>query len=303
MYFIVPYHVDVPMQRWPWMNWVLIGLTVVLYPLCISSDDLTSLGEHLVLGGESWIGFVGHVLVHADPLHLLGNMLFLWIFGNAVCAKVGNLVYFFLYFGLGLAAGTVSYLIDPRPAIGASGAINGIVGMFVVWYLLNEISCWYAFWFFGAADAGSISVSSYWLVLLWLAFDIWGAFVGGGNVGYVAHLAGFVVGFAAAILLLVLRWVEMEPGERSLVQIVSGNDEAPPKAKNRLDKGTNTKAPSKRDEKAALDRAIEAENQEEWKKALRLYEEILFSASDKEILRIAQRGKNRVEEKAMSSDE
>src|SRR5258708_4132655 len=87
MFLLVPYHVDVPMWCRPWMNWVLIGLTVVCYPLCVSSGKLTPLGEHLMLGGSSWVGMVGHVLVHADILHLLGNMLFLWVFGNAVCAK------------------------------------------------------------------------------------------------------------------------------------------------------------------------------------------------------------------------
>lgn len=233
MFLLLPYHVDVPMRCVPWMNWVLIGLTVVFYPLCVASDGLTPLGEHLVLGGESWAGVVGHVLVHADLLHLLGNMLFLWVFGNAVCAKVGNLAYPFLYFGLGVAAGLVSYLVDPRPAVGASGAINGIVGVFVVWYLLNEISCWYAYWFFSAADAGSFSVSSFWMVLLWLAFDVWGAVRGGGNIGYIAHLAGFAAGFLLAVLLLVLRWVEMEQGERSLLQLVAGDEEARRPAKKR----------------------------------------------------------------------
>src|SRR5437660_734913 len=105
MFFLVPFHVDVPMRTRPWMNWVLIGVTIVFYPFCVSSGELTPLGEHLMLGGKSWIGVFGHVLVHADPLHLFGNMLFLWVFGNAVCAKVGNLVYPIIYFGLGAAAG------------------------------------------------------------------------------------------------------------------------------------------------------------------------------------------------------
>jgi membrane associated rhomboid family serine protease len=237
MVIIVPYHVDVPMRCRPWTNWVLIGLTIVFYPLCVSSTGLSQLGEQLMLGGTSWVGFVSHVLVHADLEHLLGNMLFLWLFGNAVCAKVGNLVYPFLYFGLGLAAGLASFLIDPGPAVGASGAINGIVGMFVVWYLLNEISCLYGYLHLTAGDAGTFSVSSYWMVLLWLAFDIWGAITGGDNIAYFAHLAGFAIGFLLAILMLVLRWVQMEPGERSLLQILSGDEELPGPAKDRRTRG------------------------------------------------------------------
>jgi membrane associated rhomboid family serine protease len=233
MFMIIPYHVDVPMQRWPWMNWVIIGLTVFFFPLCVVAGELTPLGQDLVLGGggvgnDSWIGRIGYVLVHADMVHLLGNMLFLWVFGNAVCAKVGNLAYPFIYFGLGLVSGLVSHMIDPRPAVGASGAINGIVGMFIVWYLLNDITCWFGYWYFSGGDSSSFSVSSFWMILLWLAFDIWGAVRGGGNIGYSAHLAGFAAGFLLAILLLVLRWIEMEEGERSLLQVFLGRKEPEP---------------------------------------------------------------------------
>jgi membrane associated rhomboid family serine protease len=222
MFFIVPYHVDVPMRCVPWMNWVLIGLTVLFFPLCVTWDGLTPLGEALILGGGSGGGYLGHVLVHLDVFHLAGNMIFLWVFGNAVCAKVGNLAYPLLYFGLGLVSGLVAYTLDPRPSAGASGAINGIVGVYVVWYLLNEISCWWGYWYFGSGDAGTVGVSSYWMVLLWMAFDAWGLFWGRGNVGYVAHLAGLAAGFLTGVLLLVFRLVRMEEGERSLLHVLSG---------------------------------------------------------------------------------
>lgn len=195
------------------MNWVLIGITVFCYPLA---------GDSFVLG-ESLFSWVGHILAHADLLHLFGNMLFLWVFGNAVCAKVGNLTYPFIYFGLGLVAGFVSYAIDPHPAVGASGAINGVVGMFIVWYFLNEISCWYFFWFFGLHEGGTFSVSSFWIILLWVAFDIWNAVRGDSNIDHIAHLAGFVAGFLLAVALLKLRWVKMERGERSLLQALTGD--------------------------------------------------------------------------------
>jgi membrane associated rhomboid family serine protease len=234
MFLIVPYHVDVPMYCVPWMNWVLIGLTVLFFPLCITWDEgLSPLGEALILGGGSGGGYLGHVFVHLDIFHLLGNMIFLWVFGNAVCAKVGNLAYPFLYFGLGLISGLVAHLLDPRPAAGASGAINGIVGVFLVWYLLNEISCWYGYWVFGAGNAGLFGVSSYWIVLLWLVFDVWGLFWGRDNVGYVAHLAGLVAGVLTGVLLLVSRAVEMEEGERSLLQVFSGETETKPRRRKR----------------------------------------------------------------------
>lgn len=224
MLLIIPYHVDVPMRTQPWMNWLLIGLTVLFFPLCVSGGRFTPFGEQLVLG-HGPLGWVGHVLVHADYFHLLGNMLFLWVFGNAVCAKVGNLAYPAVYFGLGTAAGALSFAIDHRPAVGASGAVNGIVGVFVVWYLLNEVSCWYAYWFFGGADADTYSVSSYWMVLLWVAFDLWGIVRGGGNIGHVAHVAGLLGGVGLAVALLQTGAVAMERGERSLLQVLAGSEE------------------------------------------------------------------------------
>jgi membrane associated rhomboid family serine protease len=242
MFLIVPYHVDVPMQRPPWANWVLIALTMVCYPFCLWDGELTSLGQSLVLGGDGLLGWVGYVLVHDGIFHLLGNMLFLWVFGNAVCAKVGNLAYPFIYFGLGLTAGLVSYMIDSRPTIGASGAVNGIVGMFVVWYLFNEISCWYCYWFFNLANVGSFSIGSIWMVLFWLVFDIWGALRGGGNIAYIAHVAGFGTGFIVAVMLLTLRLVEMEQGERSLLQLFSNEDESRPEPKNRFAKKPGQRA-------------------------------------------------------------
>jgi len=209
------------MRRLPWMNGVLISITVLFYPLCGEADAFTPLGKTLILG-HGPLGWIGHLLVHADLMHLVGNMLFLWVFGNAVCAKVGNGVYPLVYFGLGVLAGGVSYAIDPRPAVGASGAINGIVGMFVVWYLMNDLSCWYGYWFFGVADVGEFALSSYWMVLLWLIFDIWGLFWGTGNVGYLAHVVGFLGGLGLGVLLLQSGIVEMEKGERSLLQVFAG---------------------------------------------------------------------------------
>jgi membrane associated rhomboid family serine protease len=62
------------------------------------------------------------------------------------------------------------------------------------------------------------------MILLWFIFDIVGALAGGGGVAYVGHLAGFLAGFALALALLGLGWIEMEPGERSLLEVLSGSE-------------------------------------------------------------------------------
>ncbi|MCS7270849.1 MAG: rhomboid family intramembrane serine protease [Gemmataceae bacterium] len=197
------------------MNWVLIGITIALYPLCGADTDYAGYRVLLVLG-EGRFGLIGHVLVHADWIHLLGNMYFLWLFGNAVCAKVGNGVYVLIYFTLGIVAGIAALVTGFIPSVGASGAINGIVGMFLVWFLLNEVDVFYVFFF----EGGFFSVSSGWLILFWTVFDIWGLIQGGDHINYVAHLAGLVAGIGLAIALLKLNWVKMERGERSLLQVL-----------------------------------------------------------------------------------
>ena len=77
-------------------------------------------------------------------------------------------------------------------------AVNGVVGMYFVLYPLNRMSCFY--WFL--IKVGTFKLSSIWMILYWLAFDIWGVVNGGGNVGYAAHLGGFAAGFALASILV-----------------------------------------------------------------------------------------------------
>ncbi|MCI0356560.1 MAG: rhomboid family intramembrane serine protease [Acidobacteria bacterium] len=222
---IIPYHVDVPMARVPFANFGLIAITCLCFLLfTISGYDLTEKDV-----ADPWLVGGGHMLLHGNLVHLLGNMIFLWVFGNAVCAKVGNFVYPVVYFGLGFVAMAVHLAIDGRPGIGASGAINGIVGMFVVWYALNEISCFCFFFYY----TGTFSLSSFWMILMWFLFDIWGALRGPGPVAYFAHLGGFAAGVLLACLLLATGLVRMAPGERSLLAILTNRDDNPPEKRRR----------------------------------------------------------------------
>jgi membrane associated rhomboid family serine protease len=176
-----------------------------------------------ILNGWTIKGLFGHIWLHGSILHLLGNMLFLWIFGNAVCAKIGNFRYLPIYLGLGILAGIAHLIFTGGNAIGASGAINGIVGMFLVFFPENEITCYISFWFLLSPYIKEFTVSSIWMILFWVAFDVWGAMKGGGGVAYFAHLGGFAAGFVLAIVMLKLKLVVMEEGyEKSLLQLIAG---------------------------------------------------------------------------------
>lgn len=157
-----------------------------------------------------------YLWLHAGVVHLLGNMLFLWVFGNAVCARIGNPLYALLYLAFGVIAGVAHLAFNGQPALGASGAVNGIVGMYVVFYPLNNITCLYLF----IIRFGRFALSGVWIILLWLAFDILGAAVGSGGVAYWAHLGGFFTGFAVAALLIGGGLVRMATYEKSLLAFV-----------------------------------------------------------------------------------
>ncbi len=234
---IIPLRVDVPQDRWPVVNWLIIvgaiavftfqfGYAAYYFVGPVPTDSLATkiydFSWTFVLDGFSLKGLLGHMWLHGGIIHILGNMLFLWIFGNAVCAKVGNVLYAGIYLLLGIIAGASHLVFQGGPAIGASGAINGIVGMYLVFFAQNEITCLFVFFLplLLRPYAKTFSISSYWMILFWLVFDIWGVTKGGGRVAYFAHLGGFTGGFLLALLLLKTKMIQMEQRyEKSLLQI------------------------------------------------------------------------------------
>lgn len=217
----IPYDVDVPQDHRPVVNWLLIAATAVVFIWQLLVGNTEAAVRPFLLNGWSHpLGWLTHMFLHANIIHIVGNMVFLWVFGNAVCGKLGNVIYLPLYLLLGLIAAFTFMSFSKEQALGASGAINGIVGMYLVFFPLNTISCAYLFWWFLVVRAGTFSISGYWMILLWLVFDIWGVIMGGDGIAYSAHLGGFVGGVAIAIILLKTRLVKMERDELSLLQVL-----------------------------------------------------------------------------------
>lgn len=245
----IPYWVDVPYDRRPYGNWFILLLIVLVFcaqiavivnynmqlslrqgqaeqeqdSMPVSSEQSDVEQQAIKIPLSEWIlhgwdvqGLLGHMWMHGGILHLAGNMLFLWLFGNAVCAKVGNKLFILFYFAFGFIAAATHLIFNGAPMLGASGAINGVVGMFLVFFPENEISCvWFFFPFIR-----KFSISSYWMILMWFVFDIWGAVTSGDNVAYFAHVGGFASGFVLAVFMLERKWVTMEYYEKSLLQLV-----------------------------------------------------------------------------------
>jgi membrane associated rhomboid family serine protease len=228
----IPYQVDVPFNHRPVVNWLVVAAVVLVFALQLiefaehGGSDMTAgqYAEYLekatsrqfVLNGFGIKGLFGHMWLHGGLFHLIGNLIFLWLFGNAVCSKIGNLYYLPAYILCGLTAAVTHLILFDVPMLGASGAINGMVGMYLVFFPENAISCM----FFLLWHPIRFTVRSFWVILLWFAFDILGAAFGGGGVAYFAHIGGFVAGFGLAILLLQAKLVVMERDEKSILELL-----------------------------------------------------------------------------------
>jgi membrane associated rhomboid family serine protease len=232
VFILFPYRVDVPFNYRPVVNWVVVAAVILIFALQIaeigqyasrraSSEEYAekSMTMRYALKGWGIKGLLGHMWLHAGLLHLIGNLIFLWLFGNAVCSKIGNFYFLPVYIGLGLAAAISHLLFFDAPAMGASGAINGLVGMYLVFFPENSISCFFC-WFFLPQRPVWFSVRSFWMILLWFAFDILGAIRGGGGVAYLAHIGGFAAGFGLAILMLKTNVIVMESDEKSILELL-----------------------------------------------------------------------------------
>ena len=216
---LVPYEIETLLDERPYANWALIAITsaVSLLALAVVSDDgEPAWVEALVLDGWNPIGLLGHTLLHGGFMHLAGNMLFLYVFGNAVCSNAGPRFYLSAYLGCTLIAASVHNIFSGVPAVGASGAINGVVGITLAAFPLNRISI---FWFF-VVRWGTFQVRVWHAVVYWLIFDVYGAISGGDDIAYWAHIGGLLGGTAIGLLALHTGWISLtEWDNRSLLEI------------------------------------------------------------------------------------
>jgi membrane associated rhomboid family serine protease len=143
------------------------------------------------------------MFLHGGLLHLLGNMLFLFVFGNNVEDRLGRVRYLFFYLACGYAATYGFALANPtsqETLVGASGAIAGVLGAYLVLFPRARVTSLIPFLFFIPIWLPAWVVLGSWFVLQWLYFQGAGTAQGAG-VAYLAHVVGFVVGVVLVILL------------------------------------------------------------------------------------------------------
>ncbi len=168
-----------------------------LIPLEISSGDL--LVSHPV---PVYATILTSMFVHGGLFHIAGNMLYLWIFGDNVEDRMGRLRFVIFYLLSGLAAAAAQILSDPHskiPMIGASGAISGVLGAYLLLFPHARVVTLIFFgWFIRLVEIPALVVLGFWIVVQVLSGLLTlGVQVGG--VAFFAHIGGFVAGLIMVI--------------------------------------------------------------------------------------------------------
>ena len=155
----------------------------------------------------SFVDMFTSMFLHGGWMHLIGNMLFLWIYGNNAEYRLGRWLFLIAYLGTGVAAVFGDAMLRPDsgiPAVGASGAISGVLGMYFVWFPHNRVRLLVILppVFIRTFELGARLVLGFYIVANNLLPVIIGA-GGAGGVAYGAHIGGFVAGVAVALLTVV----------------------------------------------------------------------------------------------------
>ena len=212
MFLVIPIRTESAVRRTPLVNYALIGVNIAVFMLLHDRMPFPALAEfktrYLAFHGDqpALLQFITYQFLHADTMHVLGNMLFLWVFGNSVNAKMGDLPYMLFYLAGGVFAAWGFAILSPGPTqlVGASGAVASVTTAYLVLHPRSRVTVlvWlFIFIHFFELPAMIIIVAK---IIVWdniLSPEISGA----GNVAHSAHLAGYFFGFTVALGMLLVR--------------------------------------------------------------------------------------------------
>lgn len=213
----IPIRTDYRMSRTPWVNYGLIAANVLLFLLGYHAMTEQSVGRI-----EAWMlwpdrpelhQFFSSVFLHGGWMHLIGNMIFLWVFGNALNDRFGQAGYLAFYLAGGILAGIGYVLLAGRaPVLGASGAIAAVTGAYLVLFPRVRVTLLVLFIFITFWEVSSIYFLLFQFIYnLFLTLGEYGGAFSGGGVAYAAHSSGYLFGIGVAAALLATRVLPREP--------------------------------------------------------------------------------------------
>ncbi len=242
---MIPYHDENETRRTPLVTWGLIALNVLVWlglqgagtmpalaesvcELGLIAGELTGavpagtrveLGEGLacVTGpGRQVSHLITSMFLHGSWLHLLGNMWFLQLFGNNVEDSMGRARFIVFYLASGVAAALLQVLLNPAaavPMVGASGAISGVMGGYLLLYPRVRVFAFVPVGFF----LMSIALPAWTMLVYWFLIQLLGGFASigrAGGVAFWAHVGGFVAGLVLVKLFARPEWVARHRASR-----------------------------------------------------------------------------------------
>jgi len=204
-----------PSHTVPWVTYALIALNVAVYLYGVAYITTPAQQNELyfyyamiparLTEGQGYETLVTSVFLHAGFMHLAGNMLFLWIFGDNMEDEMGHLPFLAFYLASGAGAAYAQYLAGPGspvPTVGASGAIAGVMGGYLLLFPKAKVDILLILIVFFRV----FPVPAFIMLGLWFGLQLFqsiGSDTTGGGVAYWAHSGGFIVGI---ILTLPLWW-------------------------------------------------------------------------------------------------
>ncbi len=214
-------------RRRPIVNYALIGTCIAVFVLQglapVDSEALVRTwglvpARLLHDGPFAAHTLITHMFLHGNFLHIGGNMLFLWVFGDNIEDEFGHIPYLLFYLGTGVLAGLASVALRSTsevPGIGASGAISGVLGAYLVLFPLVEIRVvilhpftlllWLGSIFLqNRPELPKIGIAALYVLLFYVIYNFMGALMGivsPSRVDSVAHLGGFLGGYLIVLIL------------------------------------------------------------------------------------------------------
>lgn len=199
---MIPVRDENPTRIKPYVNYLIICLCFIIFLWQISEGNgffiytITEFGliPARILSGDGYVTLFTSMFLHGGWMHIIGNMFFLYIFGDNVEDSFGHLGYLVFYFTSGALASLIWMLTElgsPYPAVGASGAISGVMAAYLLLFPNARIRTLIGFGFFWHF----IKVSASMMIGFWFLYQLFLAFLSfDAGVAYFAHIGGFVAG-------------------------------------------------------------------------------------------------------------
>jgi membrane associated rhomboid family serine protease len=201
----------IPSRTMPVVTIALIAINVLVFLYQVTLSDIALelfVGTYaLIPAWFSWPALITSQFLHAGWLHAIGNMLYLWIFGDNVEDRLGHGPFLLFYLGSGAAAALLQTLFNPFsnvPMVGASGAIAGVMGAYFVLYPHSRVlTAVFLVIVFDIVEIPAIFFLGIWFLMQLLSGvgSLGASNAAGGGTAFWAHIGGFVVGAAIGVVL------------------------------------------------------------------------------------------------------